>query len=71
MINYFFLKSFLLIADDYLQMGELLQAEATTKSIIENATIPEIVQEAHQKMEVIKKKTEEVIVPEGEEDSIK
>ncbi|MBR08756.1 MAG: hypothetical protein CMP48_13900 [Rickettsiales bacterium] len=64
-------KSFLLIADDYLQMGELLQAEATTKSIIENATIPEIVQEAHQKMEVIMKKTEEVIVPEGEEDSIK
>ncbi|WP_258097114.1 tetratricopeptide repeat protein [Marinoscillum pacificum] len=64
-------KSFLLIADDYLEMGELLQAEATTKSIIENATIPEIVKEAREKMEKIKRKTEEVIVSEAKGDSIK
>ncbi|MEQ8472194.1 MAG: tetratricopeptide repeat protein [Marinoscillum sp.] len=55
-------KSFLLIADNYLGMGELLQAEATTKSIIENASIPEIINEAKGKLKVIEKKEEEVIV---------
>ncbi len=64
-------KSFLLIADNYLAMGELLQAEATTKSIIENASIPEIVAEAQAKLEKINQETEEVILAETEEDSIK
>lgn len=64
-------KSFLLIADNYLGMGELLQAEATTKSIIENATIPEILNEAKDKLRLIEQKEKEVIVQETVEDSIK
>lgn len=55
-------KSFLLIADNYLKMGELLQARATTKSIVENATIPEIVNEAQAKLLQIQQEEDRVIV---------
>jgi tetratricopeptide (TPR) repeat protein len=64
-------KSFLLIADNYLGMGELLQAEATVQSIIDNATIPEIVSEAKKKMTLIQQKADEVIVSDNQQDSIK
>lgn len=64
-------KSFLLIADNYLKMGELLQAEATAKSIIDNATIPEIKKEAQQKLTTIQKQAEQVIVSDNQQDSIK
>ncbi len=43
-------KSFLLIADNYLALGELLQAKATLKSIIENSPEKDIVEEARKKM---------------------
>ena len=64
-------KSFLLIADNYLGMGELLQAEATVQSIIDNASIPEIVTEANKKMSLIKQKANEAIMSDNQQDSIK
>ncbi|RED94914.1 tetratricopeptide repeat protein [Marinoscillum furvescens] len=55
-------KSFLLIADNYLEMGELLQAKATTQSIIDNASDDAIVQEANEKMLTILEEEERVLV---------
>lgn len=55
-------KSFLLIADNYLEMGELLQAKATTQSIIDNATDESIVAEANAKMQRILQEEERVLV---------
>lgn len=46
-------KSFLLIADNYLALGELLQSKATLKSIIENSPEKEIVAEARKKMKIV------------------
>lgn len=43
-------KSFLLIADNYIALGELLQAKATLKSIIDNSPEKEIVDEANKKL---------------------
>lgn len=54
-------KSFLLIADNYLVMGELLQAKATTQSIIENATNKNIVVEAKSKLEKIKSEEAKIL----------
>lgn len=56
-------KSFLLIADNYLAMDELLQAKATTESIVANASIEEIKAEAELKLETILKQEESFIVP--------
>jgi hypothetical protein len=35
-------KSYLLLGDIYVQQKDLFNAEATYKSIVENATIPEL-----------------------------
>ncbi len=43
-------KSFLLISDNYLGLGEIFQAKATLNSIIENAPQPEIVAQAKEKL---------------------
>ena len=43
-------KSFLLISDNYLALGELLQSKATLKSVIENSPEKDIVAEAKKKM---------------------
>ncbi|MEQ8581386.1 MAG: tetratricopeptide repeat protein [Marinoscillum sp.] len=65
-------KSFLLIADNYLAMGELLQARATVESIIANATIPEIRKEASQKLMKIKNEESKLLVSDTiKTDSIK
>lgn len=56
-------KSFLLIADNYIAMEELLQAKATTESIIQNASIDEIRQEAIEKLELINAKEQELLIP--------
>lgn len=60
--NYWIGRSFLLIADNYLKMGELLQAEATLNSIIENAKIEEIVDQAREKLRKVEAATEEVLI---------
>lgn len=46
-------QSFLLVVDNYLAMGEVLQARATAESIIQNATIEEIKAEATKKLRKI------------------
>lgn len=43
-------KSFLLIAENYVKMGELFQAQETLRSIIQNATEPAIVKEAKNRL---------------------
>jgi TolA-binding protein len=43
-------KSFILIAENYLKMGESFQAKETLRSIIENATEPAIVEEAKKRL---------------------
>jgi tetratricopeptide (TPR) repeat protein len=53
-------KSFILIADNYLAMGEDFQAKATYQSVIENSPIDEIVDEAELKLMVLEKKAEEM-----------
>lgn len=44
--KYWLGKSFLLIADNYVKMGEMFQAKETLRSIIQNAADPSIVEEA-------------------------
>lgn len=53
-------KSFILIADNYLAMGEDFQAKATYQSVIENSPIDEIVDEAELKLMVLEKKAGEM-----------
>jgi len=48
--DYWLVKSFLLIADNYTAQKEFFQARATLNSIIENATITELVTEAKTKL---------------------
>lgn len=54
-------KGFLLIADNYIALGELFQAKATVNSIIENSPVPEVVQEARKKLKTIEKKEAELV----------
>lgn len=60
--QYWIGRSFLLIADNYFAMNELLQAEATLNSIVENAKNEEIIAMAKQKLEKVRAKREEVVV---------
>ena len=53
-------KSFILIADNYLAMGEDFQAKATYQSVIENSPIEEIIDEAQLKLMVLNKKATEM-----------
>ena len=43
-------RSFLLIADNYIAMGETFQAKATLQSLIDKSPDPQVVREARQKM---------------------
>ncbi len=53
-------KSFILIADNYLAMGEDFQAKATLQSVIENSPIKEIIDQAELKLLTIEEKAEEL-----------
>ncbi len=48
-------KTFLLMADNYVALEELFQAKATLNSVIENATITEIVDQAKAKLVEVEK----------------
>ncbi|MCC9167413.1 tetratricopeptide repeat protein [Pontibacter harenae] len=48
--DYWLGKTFLIIADNYAAQNEQFQAEATLNSIIEGSPVPEIVEEAKQKL---------------------
>ncbi len=52
-------KAYLLMADNYIAMEEYFQAKATLESIVQYATITEVVEEAKQKLESIKEQTED------------
>lgn len=53
-------KSFILIADNYLAMGEDFQAKATLQSVIDNSPIEEIIDEAQLKIMALEEKVEEL-----------
>ena len=53
-------RSFILIADNYLAMGEDFQAKATYQSVIDNSPMEEIVDEAELKLKVLEQKAEEM-----------
>jgi tetratricopeptide (TPR) repeat protein len=53
--GYWLGKSFLLVSDNYVGLGELFQARATLESIIENAPETEIVEEAKVKLAALEK----------------
>ncbi|WP_040664543.1 tetratricopeptide repeat protein [Nafulsella turpanensis] len=55
MYRYWLGKSFILIAENYRQMGELFQAKETLKSIIANSKDARIVEEAKAKLAAIEK----------------
>lgn len=54
-------RSFLLIADNYLAMDELLQAEATLNSIVANAKNEEIVALARERLTKVRVQREEIL----------
>jgi hypothetical protein len=60
MYEYWLGRSFILIGDNYLAMGEDFQAKATYQSIIDNSPMEEIVDEAQLKLMVLEKKAEEM-----------
>ncbi|WP_266365958.1 tetratricopeptide repeat protein [Tellurirhabdus rosea] len=49
-------KGFILVADNNVALNELTQAKAVLNSIIENSTLPEIVQEAKQKLAALEER---------------
>jgi len=64
-------KAFLLIADNYIALGELFQAKATVNSIIENSQVDEVLTEARAKLTEIETKEEELRQQEIASDSTK
>ena len=58
--EYWLGKSFLLIADNYLSMGEDFQAKATLQSVIENSPVDEIIDQANMKLLTLEEKVEEM-----------
>ena len=53
-------KSFIMIADNYMAMGEDFQAKATLQSVVDNSPIEEVVDEAQVKLLVLQEKAEEL-----------
>ncbi|MFY7898826.1 MAG: hypothetical protein ACOVNY_01500, partial [Chitinophagaceae bacterium] len=59
-------KSYLLLGDIYFKQKDFFNAEATYKSVAENTTIEELIQEANQKLVLViaeKNKTNKVVTP--------
>lgn len=63
-------KAFLLIADNYIALDELFQAKATINSIIEYSEIPEIVNQAKEKLAEIEKMEDALRQQETKTDSL-
>lgn len=53
-------KSFLLIADNYLAIGEDFQAKATLQSVIDNSPVEEIVDQAEMRLLILEEKVREM-----------
>ena len=64
--EYWVTKSYVLLGDIYVQEKDLFNAEATFKSVVDNATIAELKNEAQQKLNKVleeKSKTNKVEQP--------
>lgn len=68
-IGFWYDKSFVLIADNFMQLDELFQARETLNSLIENTTIDEIKREAEFKLGKIAEIEEANRVPEAPADT--
>jgi tetratricopeptide (TPR) repeat protein len=64
-------KSFLLIAENYIALEENFQAKATLNSLIENSPLPDIREQAKQKLRVLGEVEAEREAEERKQDSIK
>ncbi len=51
--DYWITKSYILLGDVYYKEKDYFNAEATLKSVVENATMPDLQQEAQQKLNVV------------------
>lgn len=69
--EYWLGQSFLLIADNYIALEESFQARATLESLIENSPLPDIVQEAKEKLQTLQEVEAEQKRKEEAEDSLK
>lgn len=69
--EYWLGQSFLLIADNYIAMEENFQAKATLESLIENSPLPEIIELAKEKLQVLQEVEVEQKRKEEAEDSLK
>lgn len=69
--EYWLGQSFLLIADNYIALEENFQARATLESLIENSPLPEIVQEAKEKLQALQEVEAEHKRQQEAEDSLK
>ena len=67
--KYWLGKSFILIAENYRQMGELFQAKETLRSIIQNSKEPQIVAEAKAKLAAMEQKESENKAPDTQTDT--
>lgn len=51
--DYWITKAYILLGDIYYREEDYFNAEATLKSVVENATIPELQKEAQQKLDIV------------------
>lgn len=51
--DYWITKSYILLGDIYFKEKDYFNAEATLKSVVENATVPELKKEAQQKLDAV------------------
>jgi hypothetical protein len=51
--DYWITKGYILLGDIYLKEQDYFNAEATLRSVVENATVPELKQEAQQKLDAV------------------
>jgi TolA-binding protein len=63
-------QAFLLIADNYMALGELFQAKATLQSIIENATDTAIIGDARQKLLEVTQQADSLAQPAAEKEPV-
>ena len=63
-------KSFLLIADNYIALDENFQAKATLNSVIENSPLPDIREQAQQKLNALNEMEAEQEAEERRQDSL-
>jgi TolA-binding protein len=69
--DYWITKGFILLADDYVKMGNLFQAKHTLKSIVDNSDNAELIQTAQEKLNLVLLQEKEIEKKKAEEEEIK